>query len=274
MKHIAMPGVLVLVALTACAADAATAAVPALSAQQIVDRNLAARGGVAAWKAVQTMSFTGKLDAGKKRPLPTGDTTTKHSMRQQEAELAKATPVELPFLFEYKRGRKQRIEVEFNGQKAVQVYDGTVGWKKRPFLANKAAQPFSPEEAKLAAEQPDLDGPLMNYAAKGTRVEAEGTEQVEGRDTYKLKLTFKDGQVKHLWIDGLTFLEARIDGTRIMDGKPRTVFSYYRDYRTVNGLVVPYAMETTVQGVRDSEHMRIETVAVNVAMDDALFAKP
>ena len=274
MKNIALSGACALFATGALIDVAGAATLPALSAQQIVDRNVAARGGAPAWKAVQTMSYSGKLEAGKKRPLPTGDTSAKRSARQQQEDLAKVTPVELPFLFEYKRGRKQRLEVQFNGQTAVQVYDGTSGWKVRPFLANKAAQPFSAEEARIAAEQPDLDGPLMDYAAKGTRVEAEGVEAVEGHDNYKLKLTFKDGQVRHLWIDGQTFLESRIDGVRTMDGKPRTVWSYYRDYRSVNGLMIPYAMETSVQGVPDSERMRVDTVALNTKMDDALFAKP
>ncbi len=275
MKTIALPGTCaILVLASATLIDLAAAAAPALSAQQIVDRNIAARGGAAAWKAVQTMTFKGKLEAGKKRPLPTGDTTPRHSVRQLDADLGKATPNELPFLFEYKRGRKQRLEVQFNGQTSVQVYDGSVGWKKRAFLANKDAQPFSSTEAKIAAQQPDLDGPLMDYAAKGSRVESEGVETVEGQETYKLKITSKDDQVRHLWIDSKTFLETRIDGTRTVDGKQRTVWSYYRDYRKVNGLIVPYAMETMVQGMPDSEHMRVETVAVNVNLDDALFTKP
>jgi len=37
---------------------------PTLSATQIVDKNVAARGGLEAWRAVKTMSLAGKLGAG------------------------------------------------------------------------------------------------------------------------------------------------------------------------------------------------------------------
>src|SRR6202158_1948518 len=37
---------------------------PSLTAQQIVEKHVAARGGLQAWRAVQTMSWSGKLDAG------------------------------------------------------------------------------------------------------------------------------------------------------------------------------------------------------------------
>ncbi len=76
----------------------------------------------------------------------------------------------------------------------------------------------------------------MDYAAKGTKAELEGTEKVEGNDTYRLKLTFKNGQTQHVWVDAKTFLETKIEGTpRRLDGKYHPVEIYYRDYRTVSG---------------------------------------
>jgi hypothetical protein len=49
---------------------------------------------------------------------------------------------------------------------------------------------------------------------------------------------------------------------------------YYRDYKSVNGLMVPYVLETTVQGAKQSHKMTIETVVVNPKLDDVLFTKP
>ena len=85
-------------------------------------------------------------------------------------------------------------------------------------------------------------------------MELEGTEQVEGRDAHKLKLTLKDGQVRHVWIDAQTFLEVKMDGSpRRLDGKDHAVETYFRDYRSVDGLMVPYVGETRVEGVERPE---------------------
>jgi outer membrane lipoprotein-sorting protein len=222
-----------------------------LTASQIVDKNMAARGGLQAWRAVQTMSYSGKMDAGGKQN------------------------VQLPFVMEMKRPRKTRVEIEFANDKAVQVYDGANGWKLRPFLGRRDVEPFSSDEMKAASLESDLDGPLADYVTKGTQVDVEGVEKVEGQDAYKLKLTIKGGQVRHLWVDAQTFLEVKIEGVpRRMDGKMRPVEIYYRDYKSVNGLVVPYILETKVQGAKQSHKITIESVVVNAKLDDALFTKP
>lgn len=80
-------------------------------------------------------------------------------------------------------------------------------------------------------------------------MELEGTEQVAGRNSYKLKVTDKNGNARHVWVDAETFLETKIEGTpRRLDGTYRPVSTYFRDYRTISGLVMPYLLETTVEG--------------------------
>jgi outer membrane lipoprotein-sorting protein len=157
----------------------------------------------------------------------------------------------------------------------VQTWDGTQGWKYRPYLNREDVDPFTPSEARSAAAAAELDGPLVDYAAKGTRLELAGTEQVEGKWAYKLKLTAKDGGTRLLWVDAATFLETKISGEpRKLDGRPHGVAIYYRDYRTVNGLKVPFLLETVVDGVKQHRTMVVRSVAVNPSLEDALFAKP
>jgi hypothetical protein len=105
-------------------------------------------------------------------------------------------------------------------------------------------------------------------------VESEGIDKVNGRDAWKLKVTLKDGQVRHVWVDAKTFLDVKIDGSRRMDGKPRAVTTYFRDYKTVKGLKIPFTMETSVEGVRDSEKIAIQQVELNPKLADTQFARP
>jgi outer membrane lipoprotein-sorting protein len=229
----------------------AAPATAGLSAAQIVDKDIQAKGGLQAWRAVQTLSLSGKMEAG-------GKQNTK-----------------LPVLLELKRPHKSRVEIEFQNDKAIQVYDGVNGWKYRPYLGRKDVEPFSTAELQQASLDSEIDGPLIDYASKGTQVALAGVEKVEGRDAYKLKLTLKGGQVRYLWVDAQTFLDVKVEGApRRMDGKMRPVEVYYRDYKNVDGLMIPYVLETAVQGVKRSYKMAFETVLVNPKLADSLFVAP
>jgi hypothetical protein len=244
-----------------------------LSAAEIVEKNVAARGGLSAWRAVKTLELKGKLDAGgNNRPtIPVPGV-------KRGSQLGTPRPTEqvkLPFLMDLERGRKMRLEIEFNGQTAIQVYNGTQGWKLRPFLNRHQVENFTPEELQSQASQSDLDGYLIDYAAKGEKVELEGVEQVEGHDAYNLKVTDSGGHSRHVWIDAANFLEVKVEGVpRRLDGKYHPVATYLRDYRNVGGLVMPYLMETAVDGVKDKEKIEIETIVSNPKLDDSRFVMP
>jgi len=261
-----------------------------LTAEQIVDRNVAARGGLAAWRGVQSMQWAGKMDASsgnavarsqayvaqmwdKRSPTARGAALA----AAEKGELAKpvAEAVQLPFVLELKRPGKARIELEFAGQTAIQVYDGKQGWMKRPYLNRDDWEAFSAEQAKASVGSWDLDGPLIDYAAKDSKVALEGAEKIDGSDTYRVKVTHKDGTVQHVWIDQKTFLDVRVEGTpRRMDGKLRPVWVTQRDFRRVDGgVMVPFVQETAVEGYRETHRMRLERVTVNPKLGDERFVK-
>ncbi len=280
--------------LSACAAAAlaATDTKPApagFTAAQIVEKHVAARGGLKAWLAVQTLSVNGKLDAG------SGDSVERSMRMAGEGpgagvkrgraaaraaaagadKAAEPQQVQLPFRLEMKRPGKSRLELDFAGKTAVQVYDGEHGWKLRPYLNREDVEPFTEYEAKSEAAKGDLEGPLVNYQAKGAQVALEGTEQVDGHNAYKLKVTTRSGDVQHIWIDAQSFLDVKVEGTpRRMDGKMRNVYVYQRDFRKVNDLMVPYLYVTVIDGNPTPHRMVVESVTVNAALDDARFAKP
>jgi hypothetical protein len=226
-----------------------------LSAAEIVEKNVAARGGLEAWRAVQTLSYTGNWQ----RPV--------------------VPFAVVPFLIEFARPRKQRIELQFKDQTSVQVFDGAEGWRLRPLPNRHEVEPLTHEEIDAASVQADLDGPLVDYAAKGTKIELDSIEKVEGRDTYKVKLTLGSSKNLHVWIDSQTFLETKIEGTpRQLNGVYHPVEIYYRDYRSVDGLQIPFLLETRVQPVAEGtpfpvQKMVIDKVVVNPKLDPSIFSK-
>lgn len=249
------------------------ATAPRLTVQQVVDKNVAARGGSEAWHAVRTLEMKGKIEAGGNNRSSLSVPGTK-----KEAYVVPPRPteqVELPFVMDLERGRKKRVEIEFNGQTAIQVYNGTQGWKVRPFLNRHQVETYTPEELKSASADADLDGQLIDYAAKGSKVELASVDQVEGRSAYNLTVNDKNGYTRHVWVDAETFLEIKVEGTpRRLDGKYHPVSTYLRDYRSVNGLMMPFLLETSVEGVRDNEKIEIETIVSNPKLDETKFAMP
>ena len=229
------------------------------SAADIVAKNVAAKGGLQAWRAVKTMSLSGKLGAGGNQRATLQVPTITRKDGQPLLPSRPAEEVYLPFLMELARPRKMRFELQFSGQTALQIYDGVNGWKLRPYLNRRVVENFTEDEMKISATQAELDGPMVDYAAKGTKVELAGMEKVEDHDTYKIKMTMKDGRALHVWIDAESFLEAKIEGQpRRMDGTDHPVELYFRDYRQLDGLQVPFILETrvlpvekTVTGLRD-----------------------
>ncbi len=271
-----------------CAAGLLTAAgaAPArLGAEEIVARHAAARGGVAAWHAIQAMSWSGKMEVG------AGDSTSRsarfveaslvpHTRRgraaaQAEQQAAMRKQVQVPFVVDMKRPTMSRVEIEFAGKTAVQVYDGRTGWKVRPYLNRSDAEPFTAEEIKASAGKWDIDGPLIDHLAQGSKVDVEGVDSVEGHDAYRLKITAKSGAVQRIWIDAQSFLDVKIEGSpRFMDGKMHAVWVYQRDFRAEQGVMIPHLLETAVEGYPETHKMTVEKVVVNPALSDALFAKP
>jgi outer membrane lipoprotein-sorting protein len=219
-----------------------------LSLDQVIQNSIQARGGLQALRSLQSLEMTGKMEAGSGK--------------------------ELPFTLRMKRPRKSRLEVEVLGKTAVQIYDGTHGWKVRPFLNRTNADPFTPQELKHASMQADVDGPLMDYASKGTKISLDGLDTVEGAEAYKLTLSLKNGDVRHLWIDAKTFNELKSEDTGWVNGKSRVIDTFYRDFKPVNGLVMPYTFETVVSGKKGSENIKVDKIIVNAKLDDSLFAAP
>jgi hypothetical protein len=257
-----------------------------MSASDIVSKNVAARGGLQAWRSVHAMKWEGKLGAGGNQRAPIPAPAPGKKGAKLPTDPRPKDEVQLPFVMVMERPRKVRFEIQFKGQTAFQTYDGANGWKVRPYLNRLEVEQFTSDELKASSQQSDLDGPLVDYVAKGTRVVLEGTEKVDGRDAYKLKLTMKDGHLIHEWIDAQTFLETKIEGQpRRLDGIEHPVEVYFSDYRPVNGLQIPYVLETRVLPVAHAtsgagssvipvEKIILDRVEVNPRLETSLFAKP
>jgi hypothetical protein len=223
-----------------------------LNAEQIVAKNVAARGGLDAWRKIESMVWMGHLESA-------------------DPNMPRFT-----FMLEQKRPNKERFELSEIGQKSMRVFDGTHGWRVKPNRDGSLdAQPYSPQDLEFAREAQGIDGPLVDYKAKGITVESVSVEKLDGRRTYRVHVKAPGGELHDVWIDASTFLDVKYDRTSYRaNGDPGIVSVIYRDYKLIEGLQIPSIMEIGGGGGRPPAKMVIEKVALNPPLDDKVFTRP
>ena len=225
--------------------------VPALLAQnvdEIIAKNIEARGGLDKIKAVQSARQSGKMEFG--------------------------PGLEAPGVMVQKRPNYVRLDFTVQGLTATQAYDGKSGWAIMPFTGKKDPEAMSADETKDFEDEADLDGPLVDYKSKGHTVELLGKEKVEGTDAYKLKLTRKNGDVDTIYIDADSFLEIKEEQKRTIRGTDRETETTLGDYREVNGLMFPFAIASSTKGSPQQQKLTIEKIELNVPLEDSSFKMP
>jgi outer membrane lipoprotein-sorting protein len=232
----------------AAAALLVPAAVAAQTVDEIVARYVAARGGREALASVRTVHMTGRAIAGPGRQA---------IVRREIA-----------------RPGRIRTEFEFQGTTGVYAWDGSAGWSVSPLDGEFAPEPLPAEESALAAEQADIEGALVDWRAKGHTVELVGKETLPGGPAHRLKVTLKSGGVRHVWVDAVTGLVVRTESTRRVRGYEVTIEASFADYRETGGVAFPRAIEVGIRGRPQRLRIVVESVEVNVPLDDALFRMP
>ena len=222
------------------AAVAASLAQPAaaVTAEELVAKNLEARGGKDRLAAVTSMHAVGTVRLG--------------GSLEAKTEAWATTPDGF------------RTELSLQGMTAIQAWDGRQAWAVSPFQGRKEPQKLSPEDAKGLIERADIVGPLVDYAKKGHRVEYLGTEDVDGTDAHKLRVTLKNGDVQYVFLDPDHFLEIRVVSHRMVRGQDEVQTVDLGEYEKVDGLYFPFEIGRT----------HYEKMELNVPVDGARFGFP
>jgi photosystem II stability/assembly factor-like uncharacterized protein len=225
-----------------------TVSLSAQTADEIINKYLQTVGGLDRIQAVKSLRRTGKFTGG--------------------------GGFEAPILELNKRPNLVRQEFTIQGFTGVNGYEGKNGWKFEPFGGKKDIESLSEEELKSIIEDSDFDGPLVNYQQKGNKVEYVGMEPVEGSDTYKLKVTLANGDVRYYYMDADYYVPIKIDTKRMIRGAEREYETILGDYKQVNGWYLPHSVQSGPKGSQFKGTTLYETIEANVELPDALFNKP
>jgi len=221
----------------------------AQTADEIIAKNIEAKGGLEKLKAIQTMRITGKMMMG--------------------------PGMEAPLIIESARPHKMRMEFTFQGMTGIQAYDGTTGWMVMPFMGKKDPEPMSADDLKQAEDQADIDGPLVDYKDKGNQVEYLGKDEVEGTPVFKLKVTKKNGDIQTLYLDADSYLEIKAEGKTKVRGQEIEGETTFGDYKEVDGLVIAHSIQSKMKGGQGpGQTITFEKIEINPELPASRFEMP
>lgn len=178
-------------------------------------------GGEDAWKKIESITITGK--------------TTAQGMT-------------MPITIQTMAPAYFKMEMDFQGKKFIQAYDGETAWMLNPFMGGSEPTKMDEEQSKEMSKQKFQDE-FIDYETKGHTIELTGTEEVDGTETYKVKMTKKDGDVVFYFFEMENFVPIMVRS--LMDSGPmkgQAVETFMSDYQEVDGLMVAFTTEQKMGG--------------------------
>jgi outer membrane lipoprotein-sorting protein len=181
--------------------------------------------------------------------------------------------MEMPFKTITKRPNKAYMEVDIQGVKMVMAFDGKNGWAIQPWTGSQEPVDLLGPELRPMREMSDMDGSLWNYVDKGHQIELLGTEEMEGTKVYVLKVTRKDGDISHYYLDSEKYVMLKLIYSMVINGQETEMVFLMSNYQDVEGYIMPFKTEQRFNGQSDMT-ITFDEVKFNVDIDDAVFLKP
>jgi len=218
------------------------------TAEELVNKNIEAKGGLDKIKAVKTWRMTGKLIGG--------GITAMSGQENMRPNLVRET-------------------FSLQGMTAVQAYDGSKAWQIQPFGGRKDPELMGEDDARDLLIDSDFDGPLVDYKAKGNVVEYLGHDVVDGDDALRLKVTLKDGDIIYYYLDPDTYLEIRKETQEFIRGSVRENAFDLGSYKPIAGVMYPFSVASGPKNdVTQWQTVTVDKIEVNVPLDTSDFALP
>jgi hypothetical protein len=222
----------------------------AVTADELVAKYIEARGGAEKMKAIQTLKLSGTLALS-------GEFTSDFVLVRQ-----------------IRRPNQVRNDATLQGLTTVRAWDGQEGWGISPLFGRKDPERLSPDESKELIEIADIDGPLVDSASKGNSIEYLGTEDVDGTEAHKLRVTLKDGDVQYVYLDPDYYLVIRVLYQRSVRGARVEVETDLGNYERINGVYFPFSIDAGPKGEAKTRKITIDKAEANVPLQETLFRFP
>jgi len=179
--------------------------------------------------------------------------------------------MDLPMLMKIKRPDKFRMEMEMQGQKMVQVFNGEKGWLLAPWISPEP-QALEGPQLKQALAQADIDGELYNYEEKGHSADLIGKVMVDDTEAYRIKLTSDDGTVKNYYLDADSYLVTKVKSKVSMQGQEAEIEQNMSEYEESGGVMIARKIES--KSPMGTQVITFQEISFDEEIDESIFDKP
>jgi hypothetical protein len=234
------------------AAGAAAQTQPALTAEQILEKNLEATGGRKAWSQVETMTSVGTVSGHQ-----ISNRMTARNRTSGEFETTVRVYEQIPDKFLYYEGTESVANFLYGcTHEQIWWFAGSGDGKKKNEKPDECKVIFAPEKW---SEIYDV-------------MEVKGTKIINGRPAYEVHTGWK-GVNSTLYFDCENFFLVRSKGVTAHGGWAAIAKETdYFDYRDVDGLKFPFQMKT--QFNRGESQTTVTTIYVNARIAENVFRPP
>ena len=221
-----------------------------LGVETIVARHIEARGGEAAIRAIHSLVFDGGT--------------------YREGDYSSDGGAVMMLMRPYYKlvGHPER------DQDFMEGYDGAAWeWYADPGITMRTVGAASGAIRHYA----DVEGPLLDYAAKGSRVELISDAGVANRHAHQIRLTMMDGYTTDFFIDRRSFMVIASRHASAIHAFGETVSSETRfgDFRRVSGVLFPFrSSEVEIATGHEMSSMLWGSIDANVDIPTAWFSPP
>jgi hypothetical protein len=222
----------------------------AQTADELVAKNIAAKGGLDKIKAIKTLRAVGRFQD------PSGFT-------------ADVTEV-------WSGPDRIRETFSLQGMSQIQAYDGATGWQINPFNGRKDPELLGEDDLRGVVEDAAfIADPLVDAAEKGNKVEYLGHTTVDGDDAYRLKVTLKNGDIFYYYLDPDTYLEFRTERQQFIRGSVHEQVTELGSYKLVAGRYLPFSFTSGERkDLSDASTITYSRIEANTPAGDADFKMP
>ena len=227
----------------------------AQTVDEIIDNYFENTGGVENWEKIEGVKMSAKVNQG---------------------------GMEIPIEIVQLKSGKMMTTINFQGQSIKQgVFDGEVLWSTN-FMTQKAEKSDEESTNMVKNEMNQFPDPFLNYKEKGFTAELVGTENVDGSETFKIKLTTTPNiiegkevpSIAYYFFDNENFVPIQVqEEIKVGPGKGMVSEIKLSDYQEAGGIYMPFSMTQGVKG-QPGAPINMDKIEINPTIDDSEFAFP
>ena len=211
------------------------------SVDEIIRKYLDARGGKQKLNAIRSVYMEG-------------------SRRMMETELPVKVTIVQDKLF--------RSDFEFNHSQGYSIVTPTEGWSYIPTRSINP-EPIPADRISTMQLQLDIAGPMLDYKAKGHKVELQGKEIIDGKESYKIKMTLNNNKEILYYIDKETSLLIQVKQVNADDAS-QEIITNYSDYKLFDGVMFPQIVSNPADGIMNGTTI-FNKIIINHPVDESMY---